>query len=97
MWLKILSQSFYLINIYLEVLSCPVIFLQEIRKILFIKPKYSDFFFFYSEVLYLIMMTLNDDVYSIRSTNLNINIKYQFNIDYFSIHVILKVVLASFL
>ena len=51
--LNLLSQSSYLIYIYLEVLSCQFISLQEISNILFIKPRYN-------KVLYLILMTLND-------------------------------------
>ena len=51
--LKFLSQSFNFIYIYLEVSSCPVIFLQEISKVLFIKPRNN-------KVLYLNLMTLNN-------------------------------------
>ena len=48
--IKVLSQSFYQIYIYLE-FSCPEILLQKISKVLFIKPKYN-------KVLYLILWLL---------------------------------------
>ena len=51
--LKIVSKGVYLIYIYVQISPCQVIFLQEISKFLFIKPRHS-------RILYLILMTLND-------------------------------------
>ena len=50
---EIVSKGVYLIYIYVQISPCQVIFLQEISKFLFIKPRHS-------RILYLILMTLND-------------------------------------
>ena len=42
------------------------------------------------------MLVSQDMSILIRSTNLNINTRYQFNIEYFPVYVNMKVILASF-
>ena len=80
--MKFLYQNSYFIYFYFKVISCQVIFLARdlVR----------------SYLLNLGKIILTACVILVRLTNLNLNIRHQFNIDYFSVHVNVKVIMASF-